>query len=57
MPETVDGFVHRVGRTARMGDTGLAFTFVTPKDEKMLDTLKKTLGITFETTEHHHRSS
>jgi len=54
MPETVDGFVHRVGRTARMGDTGLAFTFVTPKDEKMLDTIKKTLGVTFNTTQHDH---
>ena len=31
IPEDPEVYVHRVGRTARMGAAGKAFTFVTPR--------------------------
>ena len=31
MPQSSDDYVHRVGRTGRMGREGIAFTFVTPE--------------------------
>jgi ATP-dependent RNA helicase DeaD len=31
VPDTTDGYVHRIGRTGRVGRTGRAITFVTPK--------------------------
>ncbi|TAN34643.1 DEAD/DEAH box helicase [bacterium] len=33
LPESAQWLTHRVGRTARMGETGRALTFVTPEDE------------------------
>jgi len=33
LPDSAHWLTHRVGRTARMGDTGRALTFVTPEDE------------------------
>ncbi|PQO30811.1 DEAD/DEAH box helicase [Blastopirellula marina] len=32
IPEFSDDYVHRVGRTGRMGKEGIAFTFVTPEE-------------------------
>jgi ATP-dependent RNA helicase DeaD len=32
VPEDCDDYVHRVGRTGRMGREGVAFTFVTPDE-------------------------
>ena len=32
MPQFCDDYVHRVGRTGRMGREGVAFTFVTPEE-------------------------
>jgi ATP-dependent RNA helicase DeaD len=32
VPEFCDDYVHRVGRTGRMGREGIAFTFVTPEE-------------------------
>jgi ATP-dependent RNA helicase DeaD len=32
IPEFCDDYVHRVGRTGRMGREGIAFTFVTPEE-------------------------
>jgi len=36
IPETSETYIHRIGRTGRMGETGSAITFVTPKDEDLL---------------------
>lgn len=44
MPEDVDTYVHRVGRTARMGRSGTAITFVGQFDLEMLDQLQQKLG-------------
>lgn len=32
MPASCDDYVHRVGRTGRMGARGVAYTFVTPEE-------------------------
>jgi ATP-dependent RNA helicase DeaD len=44
MPEDVDTYVHRVGRTARAGRTGEAITFVGQNDLQMFDALKRRLN-------------
>lgn len=36
IPEFSDDYVHRVGRTGRMGREGVAYTFVTPEEGKEL---------------------
>jgi len=43
MPEDLDTYVHRVGRTARMGKQGTAVTFVGEGDLDMFDQLQRRL--------------
>jgi len=40
MPQNLEEYVHRIGRTARMGRDGTAITFVTEWDFPMLDLLQ-----------------
>lgn len=47
MPEDVDTYIHRVGRTARAGRPGTAITFVGQGDLEVFDQLRKRLGPTF----------
>lgn len=44
MPEDVETYIHRVGRTARMGRAGTAITFVGQYDLEIFDQLKRQLG-------------
>jgi len=44
MPDTIDAYIHRIGRTGRAERTGDAFTFVSPEDSTMVRTLEKILG-------------
>ncbi|MDQ7848938.1 MAG: DEAD/DEAH box helicase [Armatimonadota bacterium] len=44
MPEDVETYIHRVGRTARMGRHGTAITFVGQHDLEMFDQLRRRLG-------------
>jgi len=44
MPENVDEYVHRIGRTGRMGRDGTAITFVTEWDIDLLDDLRQRIG-------------
>lgn len=48
LPHSADNYVHRVGRTARMGREGLAITFVDPKASRLLGVLERDLGLVFE---------
>jgi ATP-dependent RNA helicase RhlE len=44
MPEDTDAYIHRIGRTGRIGRDGCAITFVTPRDgaaTRQLETLLK----------------
>jgi ATP-dependent RNA helicase RhlE len=44
MPDTVDAYTHRVGRTGRVHKTGEAFTFVTQGDEPLVRKIENVLG-------------
>jgi ATP-dependent RNA helicase RhlE len=48
MPDTVDAYIHRIGRTGRAERYGDAFTLVTPEDEALVRALEKILGATLE---------
>ncbi len=44
IPEDPAGYVHRIGRTARMGKAGRAFTFVTREEGKLLTEVEKLIN-------------
>jgi len=44
MPDTVDAYTHRIGRTGRAHETGEAFTFVVQGDEPLVREIEKVLG-------------
>ena len=44
MPDTVDSYTHRIGRTGRAEQTGEAYTFTTRGDEAMIRSIERTLG-------------
>ncbi len=44
IPDTVEAYTHRIGRTGRMHREGTALTFVTPEDGTMLRSIEKVLG-------------
>tara|TARA_B100000029_G_scaffold17730_2_gene18100 strand:+ start:107 stop:802 length:696 start_codon:yes stop_codon:yes gene_type:complete len=43
MPNTVDAYIHRIGRTGRAKNKGEALTFVVPDDEFMVRKIEKIL--------------
>ncbi|MEG1311751.1 MAG: DEAD/DEAH box helicase [Romboutsia sp.] len=45
IPESVESYVHRIGRTGRAGEKGYTCLFVDPKNEKMLDEIEKTIKL------------
>jgi ATP-dependent RNA helicase DDX24/MAK5 len=51
MPVNAETYVHRCGRTARIGKHGLSFSLLSPEDEKNFRLIYKNLnkGATFET--------
>ena len=44
MPDTVDAYTHRIGRTGRVHKSGKAFTFMAPGDEPMVRDIERLLG-------------
>lgn len=48
MPDTVDAYTHRIGRTGRAAQTGDAFTFAVPSDAIMVRDIEKVLGTPIE---------
>ena len=44
VPEAPDDYIHRVGRTARAGEIGDAFTFVAPDEQNDLRAIEKAIG-------------
>ncbi|HEX7022682.1 MAG TPA: DEAD/DEAH box helicase [Trueperaceae bacterium] len=51
IPNTVETYTHRIGRTGRAQNTGEAFTFVTPEDEGMVRSIERKLGMRIERVE------
>jgi ATP-dependent RNA helicase RhlE len=43
MPENTDAYIHRIGRTGRVNNSGDALTFVTSADSAMVDSLEQIL--------------
>jgi superfamily II DNA/RNA helicase len=39
MPQVIENYIHRVGRTARAGRKGLVINFVTERDKPLIDKL------------------
>ena len=48
MPNTVDAYTHRIGRTGRASQTGEAFTFTGQADETMIREIEHVLGARIE---------
>jgi ATP-dependent RNA helicase RhlE len=48
MPDTVDAYTHRIGRTGRADKNGEAFTFVLQEDEPLVRRIEKVLGARIE---------
>jgi ATP-dependent RNA helicase RhlE len=44
VPMVPEDYIHRVGRTARAGATGHAFTFVSPEEESQLRPIERAIG-------------
>ncbi|MDQ7787982.1 MAG: DEAD/DEAH box helicase [Thermodesulfovibrionales bacterium] len=44
IPDTVDAYTHRIGRTGRAEHTGDAFTFITREDENTVRSIERVLG-------------
>jgi ATP-dependent RNA helicase RhlE len=44
MPNTVDAYIHRIGRTGRAEQTGEAFTISVPEDEPLVRKIEAVLG-------------
>jgi ATP-dependent RNA helicase DeaD len=42
IPQNPDAYVHRIGRTGRAGKSGIAITFVTPREYRQLRLIEKT---------------
>lgn len=48
LPRSPSDYVHRIGRTGRAGEAGLALSFVTPEGEAHMRLIEKRLGVQFE---------
>jgi ATP-dependent RNA helicase RhlE len=48
MPENIDSYTHRIGRTGRVNQSGDALTFVTGADKAMVDDLERVLDTRLE---------
>ncbi len=48
LPEESENYIHRIGRTARMGRPGEAFSLVTPEERMSLGRLERSLGTKIE---------
>jgi ATP-dependent RNA helicase RhlE len=44
MPDTVDAYTHRIGRTGRAEESGDAFTFASPENKPMVRNIERVLG-------------
>ena len=48
MPDTVDAYTHRIGRTGRAAEEGDAFTFATDEDAAMVRDIERVLKMRLE---------
>lgn len=50
IPQDVESYIHRIGRTGRAGDKGIAITLVAPKDRMFLSIIEKGINLNIEKT-------
>lgn len=48
IPHDAESYVHRIGRTARAGGTGIAITFATPRDKMYVNLIEKGIRMTID---------
>ncbi len=48
IPEDVDSYIHRIGRTGRAGEQGIAYTLVAAKDRMLLEMIEKGIKLPLE---------
>ena len=48
LPQDADSYVHRIGRTGRAGNEGLAMSFIVPRERGHLSYIEKTIRTTLE---------
>ena len=51
IPEDAESYIHRIGRTARAGKSGVAVTFVTPKNVEELNTIERKIKMSIKKNE------
>ena len=52
LPEDPEIYIHRIGRTARVGRKGIAWSFVTPEQGQLLTEIEKLTGVLIEKLEY-----
>ncbi|MHB9003010.1 MAG: DEAD/DEAH box helicase [Coriobacteriia bacterium] len=52
VPGTPEDYVHRIGRTARAGKSGIAFTLLAPEEHDSLRDIEYTIGSVIDCTDH-----
>lgn len=52
LPDDIELYVHRIGRTARVGRRGVAWSFVTPDQGQLLTEIEKLTGVLIEKLEY-----
>jgi ATP-dependent RNA helicase DeaD len=48
IPQDVESYIHRIGRTGRAGEKGLAITLATPRDRSLLQSIEKGIAMPIE---------
>nr|WP_202887689.1 DEAD/DEAH box helicase [Cohnella zeiphila] len=48
IPHDVESYIHRIGRTGRAGESGMAITFAAPKDRPELANIESGIGMALE---------
>jgi len=51
LPDQIEGYTHRSGRTARAGKKGISLAFVSPEEGRRINEIEKILKLTFEKVE------
>lgn len=51
IPDSIDSYIHRIGRTGRIGNLGMAITFVTDRDKEDFAIIKRKLKANFKQKE------
>lgn len=53
-PESAENYIHRIGRTGRMGKDGVAISFVVPRNETLLKEVESTIKKELPKKNHNH---